>query len=176
MGWMSIDPNLEEQQLLEETLRRTGLRLTPRERLGEAASLAAFVGATAALWLEGQKMLDRVGGFMRDVGQIVRAHHERWDGAGYPDGVAGEQIPLEARIISCCDRRHPARDRLHGSRRAAAGQSRCSRCATAAAWVRLRTPSLLRIRDTCTLAVFSAMYSAAPICRLVAPSATSTST
>ena len=97
MGWMSIDPNLEEQQLLEETLRRTGLRLTPRERLGEAASLAAFVGATAALWLEGQKMLDRVGGFMRDVGQIVRAHHERWDGAGYPDGVAGEQIPLEAR-------------------------------------------------------------------------------
>jgi putative nucleotidyltransferase with HDIG domain len=53
--------------------------------------------------LEGQKMLDRVGGFMRDVGLIVRAHHERWDGGGYPDALAGEQIPLEARIISCCD-------------------------------------------------------------------------
>jgi putative nucleotidyltransferase with HDIG domain len=53
--------------------------------------------------LEGQKMLDRVGGFMRQVGIIVRSHHERWDGAGYPDGLAGEQIPLEARIISCCD-------------------------------------------------------------------------
>jgi putative nucleotidyltransferase with HDIG domain len=53
--------------------------------------------------LEGQKMLDRVGGFMRDVGLIVRSHHERWDGAGYPDGLAGEQIPLEARIITCCD-------------------------------------------------------------------------
>jgi putative nucleotidyltransferase with HDIG domain len=53
--------------------------------------------------LEGQKMLDRVGGFMRDVGMIVRSHHERWDGGGYPDGLAGEQIPLEARIISCCD-------------------------------------------------------------------------
>ncbi len=53
--------------------------------------------------LEGQKMLDRVGGFMRQVGLIVRSHHERWDGSGYPDGVAGEQIPLEARIIACCD-------------------------------------------------------------------------
>jgi putative nucleotidyltransferase with HDIG domain len=53
--------------------------------------------------LEGQKMLDRVGGFMREVGMIVRSHHERWDGGGYPDGLAGEQIPLEARIISCCD-------------------------------------------------------------------------
>jgi HD-GYP domain-containing protein (c-di-GMP phosphodiesterase class II) len=53
--------------------------------------------------VEGQKMLDRVGGFMRQVGSIVRSHHERWDGGGYPDGLAGEQIPLEARIISCCD-------------------------------------------------------------------------
>jgi HD-GYP domain-containing protein (c-di-GMP phosphodiesterase class II) len=40
---------------------------------------------------------------MRDVGLIVRSHHERWDGGGYPDGLAGEQIPLEARIIACCD-------------------------------------------------------------------------
>jgi putative nucleotidyltransferase with HDIG domain len=53
--------------------------------------------------IEGQKMLDQVGGFMREVGLIVRAHHERWDGGGYPDGLAGAQIPLEARIIACCD-------------------------------------------------------------------------
>jgi putative nucleotidyltransferase with HDIG domain len=53
--------------------------------------------------VEGQKMLDRVGGFMRQVGSIVRSHHERWDGTGYPDGLAGEEIPIEARIISCCD-------------------------------------------------------------------------
>ncbi len=53
--------------------------------------------------VEGQKMLDRVGGFMREVGLIVRSHHERWDGRGYPDGLAGEQIPLESRIIACCD-------------------------------------------------------------------------
>jgi putative nucleotidyltransferase with HDIG domain len=53
--------------------------------------------------VEGQKLLDTVGGFMRDVGLIVRSHHERWDGGGYPDKLAGEQIPLESRIISCCD-------------------------------------------------------------------------
>jgi putative nucleotidyltransferase with HDIG domain len=53
--------------------------------------------------IEGQRMLDRVGGFMREVGHIVRSSHERWDGDGYPDGLAGEQIPLEARIVAACD-------------------------------------------------------------------------
>jgi putative nucleotidyltransferase with HDIG domain len=53
--------------------------------------------------VEGQRMLERVGGFMRTVGLIVRSHHERWDGGGYPDGLAGEAIPLESRIIACCD-------------------------------------------------------------------------
>jgi putative nucleotidyltransferase with HDIG domain len=53
--------------------------------------------------IEGQRMLERVGGFMREVGLIVRSHHERWDGGGYPDGIAGDAIPVEARIIACCD-------------------------------------------------------------------------
>lgn len=53
--------------------------------------------------LEGQKMLERVGGFMSEVGAIVRASHERWDGEGYPDRLCGSEIPLEARIVSCCD-------------------------------------------------------------------------
>src|SRR5207245_9042951 len=43
--------------------------------------------------LEGQKMLDRVGGFMREVGLIVRSHHERWDGSGYPDALSAEEVP-----------------------------------------------------------------------------------
>jgi diguanylate cyclase (GGDEF)-like protein len=37
------------------------------------------------------------------VGAIVRSTHERWDGAGYPDGLAGTEIPLAARIIFVCD-------------------------------------------------------------------------
>jgi putative nucleotidyltransferase with HDIG domain len=53
--------------------------------------------------VEGQKMLDRVGGVMGEVGQIVRSSHERWDGTGYPDRLAGEAIPLEARVVACCD-------------------------------------------------------------------------
>jgi putative nucleotidyltransferase with HDIG domain len=53
--------------------------------------------------IEGQKMLERVGGFMREVGEIVRSSHERWDGGGYPDGLRGAAIPLEARIVSACD-------------------------------------------------------------------------
>jgi HD-GYP domain-containing protein (c-di-GMP phosphodiesterase class II) len=52
---------------------------------------------------EGERMLKRVGGFMVDVGQIVRHHHERWDGGGYPDGLVGDAIPLAARIITASD-------------------------------------------------------------------------
>jgi diguanylate cyclase (GGDEF)-like protein len=37
------------------------------------------------------------------VGTIVRSTHERWDGRGYPDGLAGEAIPLAARIVAVCD-------------------------------------------------------------------------
>jgi putative nucleotidyltransferase with HDIG domain len=53
--------------------------------------------------VEGQRMLDRIGGFMGEVGKIVRSHHERWDGGGYPDGLCGEDIPIAARIVSACD-------------------------------------------------------------------------
>jgi putative nucleotidyltransferase with HDIG domain len=38
-----------------------------------------------------------------DIVSVVRAHHERWDGRGYPDGLKGEEIPLEARIIALAD-------------------------------------------------------------------------
>jgi len=53
--------------------------------------------------IEGQRMLDRIGGLMLEIGKIVRASHERWDGNGYPDGLAGESIPLESRSVSACD-------------------------------------------------------------------------
>jgi putative nucleotidyltransferase with HDIG domain len=53
--------------------------------------------------IEGERMLQRVGGFLDEVGRIVRASHERWDGSGYPDGLEGEEIPVEARVVSCCD-------------------------------------------------------------------------
>ncbi|HOU32881.1 MAG TPA: HD-GYP domain-containing protein [Synergistaceae bacterium] len=39
----------------------------------------------------------------RELAAIIRGHHERWDGSGYPDGLAGEAIPLEARILAVAD-------------------------------------------------------------------------
>jgi putative nucleotidyltransferase with HDIG domain len=53
--------------------------------------------------VEGQRMLERVGGLLAHVGVVVRASHERFDGGGYPDGLVGEAIPLAARIVSACD-------------------------------------------------------------------------
>ena len=53
--------------------------------------------------LIGEEMLDKVGGVLGKVGHLVRSCHERYDGGGYPDGLAGERIPLVARIVCCCD-------------------------------------------------------------------------
>ena len=51
----------------------------------------------------GQRMLENVGGVLARVGVIVRSSHEDFDGTGYPDGLAGDAIPIEARICSVCD-------------------------------------------------------------------------
>jgi HD-GYP domain-containing protein (c-di-GMP phosphodiesterase class II) len=53
--------------------------------------------------IEGQVILDRIGGLLARVGEIVRSCHERWDGLGYPDGLKGNEIPLASRIVFACD-------------------------------------------------------------------------
>ncbi|MEA2155537.1 MAG: hypothetical protein QOE11_1677 [Solirubrobacteraceae bacterium] len=53
--------------------------------------------------IAGQRMLDKIGGGMTEVGAIVRASHERWDGGGYPDGKTGDDVPLPARIVAVAD-------------------------------------------------------------------------
>jgi putative nucleotidyltransferase with HDIG domain len=53
--------------------------------------------------IHGEELLATVGGLLADVGRVVRSCHERWDGTGYPDGLAGEEIPLVARIVGCAD-------------------------------------------------------------------------
>jgi HD-GYP domain-containing protein (c-di-GMP phosphodiesterase class II) len=50
----------------------------------------------------GGELVARIDAFAH-LAPAVRASHERWDGAGYPDGLAGEEIPLTARIIAACD-------------------------------------------------------------------------
>lgn len=53
--------------------------------------------------IEGEVMLTQVGGVLATVGHCVRSSHERYDGHGYPDGLAGEAIPIESRIVCACD-------------------------------------------------------------------------
>jgi HD-GYP domain-containing protein (c-di-GMP phosphodiesterase class II) len=50
----------------------------------------------------GARALETIPGF-RPAARAVRHHHERWDGGGYPDGLAGEDIPIGARVIAVCD-------------------------------------------------------------------------
>lgn len=50
----------------------------------------------------GQHMLDGID-FLAPALPVIRHHHERWDGGGYPDGLVAEDIPIGARIVAVCD-------------------------------------------------------------------------
>ena len=63
------------------------------------ASEWAFVHSHTLI---GQRILSSAPA-LRPVGAIVRSTHENWDGTGYPDGLAGDAIPLAARIVAVCD-------------------------------------------------------------------------
>jgi diguanylate cyclase (GGDEF)-like protein/putative nucleotidyltransferase with HDIG domain len=90
---------------------------------------------------EGARIIDRLG-FLNDAVPAIRHHHERFDGAGYPDGLKGEEIPLGARIIHVADAldsmlttriyraARPASEALDELRRAA-GTQFCPRCVAA---------------------------------------------
>ena len=51
----------------------------------------------------GEQMLGGVAFFRGEGLRVVRSHHERWDGSGYPDGIGGNEIPLGARIFAVAD-------------------------------------------------------------------------
>ena len=55
--------------------------------------------------LIGERILSRID-YLRSLAPVIRSAHERWDGRGYPDGLAGEAIPLDSRIIFVCDAFH----------------------------------------------------------------------
>jgi len=74
----------------EQIINKPG-KLTPEEF--EKMKVHPLVGA---------EILERVA-FPYPVAPIVRSHHERWDGSGYPDGLIGEQIPVGARILAAVD-------------------------------------------------------------------------
>jgi HD domain len=79
----------------------------PNEIINKPGPLTAEErGIMNAHTIEGQRMLEQVGGLLGEVGRVVRSCHEHYDGSGYPDGLVGSEIPLIARIVCCCDAFH----------------------------------------------------------------------
>jgi putative two-component system response regulator len=50
-----------------------------------------------------EKEIGESGNFLSFAREIAYSHHEKWDGSGYPDGLAGESIPLSARLMAIAD-------------------------------------------------------------------------
>ena len=99
---MNADPEQVELIRLAGSLHDLGKLAIPEEILRKPAPLTE----AERLVLErhpqiGYRMLESLG--VDPVAEWVLHHHERWDGAGYPDGVYGEAIPLGARIIFVAD-------------------------------------------------------------------------
>jgi HD-GYP domain-containing protein (c-di-GMP phosphodiesterase class II) len=94
----------EEQRRLVELasmLHDIGKMETPREILHKPGPLSDEEWEEMRTHtIAGQRMLDRVGGTLHDVGLIVRSARERYNGDGYPDALAGQQIPIEARVVA----------------------------------------------------------------------------
>jgi HD-GYP domain-containing protein (c-di-GMP phosphodiesterase class II) len=101
---MGVDPNERQELEFAAMLHDIGKIAIPKQILHKPSSLTADeFEIIKNHTIEGQFILDRVGGLLGRVGEIVRSCHERWDGTGYPDGLKGEQIPLPARIVFACD-------------------------------------------------------------------------
>ena len=84
-------------------LHDVGKLRVPQHILWKAGPLSESEWALVRLhpvW--GAEMVAAIPG-LEAVALIVRCHHERWDGSGYPQGLSGEQIPLASRIIALCD-------------------------------------------------------------------------
>jgi putative nucleotidyltransferase with HDIG domain len=103
-GELGLDADQKRNVEFAALLHDVGKIAVPKEIINKPRNLDDREWAIIKTHtIEGQKMLDRIGGFMREIGCIVRASHERWDGTGYPDGLSGHAIPIEARIVSACD-------------------------------------------------------------------------
>lgn len=101
---MRVRPEARQELEFAAMLHDVGKIAIPKEILHKPAGLTSSeYEVIKTHTLEGQFMLDRVGGVLGQIGEIVRSCHERWDGRGYPDGLKGEEIPLAARIVFVCD-------------------------------------------------------------------------
>ena len=101
---LGVDRESRQELGFAAMLHDVGKIAIPKELLRKSSALTASeFEVVKSHTIEGQVLLDRIGGLLGRVGEIVRSCHERWDGRGYPDGLAGEEIPLAARIVFACD-------------------------------------------------------------------------
>jgi HD-GYP domain-containing protein (c-di-GMP phosphodiesterase class II) len=101
---LGIDRESRQELEFAAMLHDVGKIAVPKELLGKSSALTASeLEVIKTHTIEGQVMLDRIGGLLARVGEIVRSCHERWDGLGYPDRLKGEEIPLASRIVFACD-------------------------------------------------------------------------
>jgi HD-GYP domain-containing protein (c-di-GMP phosphodiesterase class II) len=85
-------------------LHDVGKIFVPKEILNKPGDLDAYEWQVIRTHtVQGERILKQVGGALARVARYVRSTHERYDGQGYPDGLAGEAIPIESRIVSVCD-------------------------------------------------------------------------
>ncbi len=101
---LGLDPRARRQAEFTALLHDIGKVKIPKEIINKPGRLTdeerAIINTHT---IEGEQMLEKIGGLLGDVGHLVRSCHERWDGAGYPDGLTGEETPLIARIVCACD-------------------------------------------------------------------------
>jgi HD-GYP domain-containing protein (c-di-GMP phosphodiesterase class II) len=101
---MGLDPHERRQAEFTALLHDVGKIRIPNEIINKPGPLTPEERRVIETHtVAGQAMLETVGGLLGDVGALVRSCHEHWDGSGYPDGLAGEQIPLVSRIVCACD-------------------------------------------------------------------------
>jgi HD-GYP domain-containing protein (c-di-GMP phosphodiesterase class II) len=101
---LRLDADSRRQAELTALLHDVGKVKIPNEIISKAGPLSPAERAIINTHtIEGERMLETVGGLLAQVGRLVRSCHERWDGGGYPDRLAGEKIPLVARIVCACD-------------------------------------------------------------------------
>ena len=104
---LELDANQRRQAEFVALLHDVGKVKIPNEIINKPGPLTPEErGIMNAHTIEGEKMLEQVGGLLGEIGRLVRSCHEHYDGSGYPDGLAGEEIPLVARIVCCCDAFH----------------------------------------------------------------------
>jgi HD-GYP domain-containing protein (c-di-GMP phosphodiesterase class II) len=101
---LGLDPSQRRNVEFAALLHDVGKIHVPKEIINKPGKLDEHEwGIMRQHTIDGERMLEQVGGLLANIGHIVRASHEHYGGGGYPDGLSGDEIPVEARIVTACD-------------------------------------------------------------------------